>query len=70
MCGSGFGRKCTGMEGFREILILASWMADERISWRRKLPAVISYVSFREGMIKNFSIDALASSYLSLVHPK
>ena len=55
---------------FRKILILSSWMADERISWRRKLPAVISYVSFREEMTKNFSIDGLASSLLSLVHPK
>ena len=46
------------------------WMADERISWRRKLPAVILYVSFREGMIKNFSIDGLASSSLSLVNSR
>ena len=61
-----FGRKCTGLEGFRKILILSSWMADERISWRRKLPAVISFVSFREGMIRNFSIDGLAFSFFGI----
>ena len=58
--GSGSCRRCGGLEGLVKIFILSSWMADDRISWRGKPSALISFGSFREGIILNVFSKGLA----------
>ena len=58
--GSGSCRRCAALEGLVKIFILSSWMAADRISWRGKPSALISFGSFREGIILNVFSKGLA----------
>ena len=57
--GSRSGHRCAGTEGIERIFILSSWMADDRISWRRRFLALISFVSFKEEIRMSWRIYCL-----------